>query len=182
MYLLGIYLFFNWDSLHVRLNSHYEAWSYKKKKHKKIKAYRKSAQKEPTVKRSLLILDLKPLISQVKGKHSIGREFQSLAVRERNLFTQTLFHTWAYGRFIREDQFRREEKANPSILKDGFSSKTDPINFTLTEPFLPDRSKETIQLFPALKSRNHFLPQSTESRRSDSSSEANSSCCHKSEA
>ena len=37
-----IYLFFNWDSLHPRLNSHYEAWSYKKKKHKKIIAYRKS--------------------------------------------------------------------------------------------------------------------------------------------
>ena len=35
-------LFFNCDSLHARLNSHYEAWSYKKKKHKKIKAYRKS--------------------------------------------------------------------------------------------------------------------------------------------
>ena len=34
--------FFNWDSLLARLNSHYEAWSYKKKKHKKIKAYRKS--------------------------------------------------------------------------------------------------------------------------------------------
>ena len=32
----------NWDSHHARLNSHYEAWSYKKKKHKKIKAYRKS--------------------------------------------------------------------------------------------------------------------------------------------
>ena len=27
--------FFNWDSLHARLNSHYKAWSYKKKKHKK---------------------------------------------------------------------------------------------------------------------------------------------------
>ena len=26
--------FFNLDSLHARLNSHYEAWSYKKKKHK----------------------------------------------------------------------------------------------------------------------------------------------------
>ena len=31
-----------WDSLHARLNSHYKAWSYKKKKHKKIKVYRKS--------------------------------------------------------------------------------------------------------------------------------------------
>ena len=33
---------YSWDSLHARLNSHYKAWSYKKKKHKKIKAYRKS--------------------------------------------------------------------------------------------------------------------------------------------
>ena len=36
------FLFFNWDSLHARLNSHYDAWSYKKKKQKKVKAYRKS--------------------------------------------------------------------------------------------------------------------------------------------
>ena len=34
--------FLNWDLLHARLNSHCKAWSYKKKKHKKIKAYRKS--------------------------------------------------------------------------------------------------------------------------------------------
>ena len=34
--------FFDWDSLHARLNSRYEAWSYNKKKHKKIKACRKS--------------------------------------------------------------------------------------------------------------------------------------------
>ena len=36
------FFFFNWYSLHARLNSHYEAWSYKKRKHKKVKAYRKS--------------------------------------------------------------------------------------------------------------------------------------------
>ena len=36
------FIFLNWDSLHARLNSHYEAWSYKKKKHKKIRAHRKS--------------------------------------------------------------------------------------------------------------------------------------------
>ena len=30
------------DSLHVRLDSHFKAWSYKKKKYKKIKAYGKS--------------------------------------------------------------------------------------------------------------------------------------------
>ena len=35
--------FLNWDLLHARLNSHYKAFSYKKKKQiKKIKAYRKS--------------------------------------------------------------------------------------------------------------------------------------------
>ena len=44
-------LFFkkNWDSLHAMLNSHCKAEHYKKKKHKKIKAY----------KRCLLIVDLK---------------------------------------------------------------------------------------------------------------------------
>ena len=34
--------FFNWDSFYGTLNSHYEAWSYKKKKYKKIKACTKS--------------------------------------------------------------------------------------------------------------------------------------------
>ena len=33
---------FNCDLLHARLNSHYKAWGYKKKKYKKIKVYRKS--------------------------------------------------------------------------------------------------------------------------------------------
>ena len=36
----------NWDSLHARLNSPYKAWSYKKKKHKKFKAYKKSIYKD----------------------------------------------------------------------------------------------------------------------------------------
>ena len=48
--------------------------------HKKIKTHRKSLQKEP-VNRCLLILYLKPFRLFVKGKLSIGREFQSLAVR-----------------------------------------------------------------------------------------------------
>ena len=38
----GFNFSFNWDSLHAKLNRHYKAWSYKEKKHKKIKAYRKS--------------------------------------------------------------------------------------------------------------------------------------------
>ena len=37
-----IFLFFNCDSLHERLGSHYKAWSYKRKKRKKITTYRKS--------------------------------------------------------------------------------------------------------------------------------------------
>ena len=41
IYLL-IYLFIYWDSLHGMQNSQYEASSHKKKKHKKVKAYRKS--------------------------------------------------------------------------------------------------------------------------------------------
>ena len=60
--------FFNWGSLHVRLNSHYKAWSYKKKEDKKINAYRKSLYKEPRVNRCLLILDLKPLDHRSKEK------------------------------------------------------------------------------------------------------------------
>ena len=66
-----VLLFFNWDSLNERLNSHYKAWSYKKKKYKKIKGNRKSFQTELTVNRCLLILDLKSFRSKVKGKHSI---------------------------------------------------------------------------------------------------------------
>ena len=56
-------IFFNWDSLHARLRSHYEAWHYKKRSTKRITGYRKSVLKEPVVKRCLLILDLKPLNS-----------------------------------------------------------------------------------------------------------------------
>ena len=87
--LLDTNLFFYSNSLHARLNSNYKAWNYKKKKHNKIKAYVKSLQKEPTVNRRLLILDLKPFRLLVKGKHSIGRESQSLAVRGKKLLAQT---------------------------------------------------------------------------------------------
>ena len=38
----SFFFFFNWYSLHASLSSHYEAWSYKKRKHKKVKVYRKS--------------------------------------------------------------------------------------------------------------------------------------------
>ena len=84
-----IYIFniFNCDSLHARLNSHYKAWSYKKKKHKKIIYSIQEIRLERTYS-CLLILDLKPLRSQVKVKHSKGRDFQALAVRGKKLLTQ----------------------------------------------------------------------------------------------
>ena len=63
--------FFNWDFLHPRLNSHFKAWTYKKKRHKKIKAYRKFLQKEPTVNRCLLILNLKDTYLYHRSKESI---------------------------------------------------------------------------------------------------------------
>ena len=48
----------------------------------------KEAQKEfSTINRCLLILDLKPFRLWVKEKHSIGRDFQSLAVRGKRLLT-----------------------------------------------------------------------------------------------
>ena len=34
------HIFFNWGSLHARLNSHYKAWNYKKRSTKKITGYR----------------------------------------------------------------------------------------------------------------------------------------------
>ena len=96
----------NWDSLHARLNSHQNAWSYKKKKHKKIEVYRKSLQKEPTVNGCLLILDLKPFRLQFKGKHSIGRGFQScMQTHSACCFAISLcnniLHILYLGRFIK---------------------------------------------------------------------------------
>ena len=60
--------------------------------------------------------------------------------------------------------------------------KNRPIGFPIIAPVLSHWSNETSWLFPALKPTYHFLPQSRVSCRSDSSSEANSSCCHRSDA
>ena len=58
----------------------------------------------------------------------------------------TVFHAWPYGRFveIQSNLSRKnlhgtnqhsdlEEKVNPSILKDDFSTRTDPSTFTSLE-------------------------------------------------
>ena len=78
-------------------------------------------------------------------------------------------------------QFRRENQLQH--LKRYFSSRTDLFIFNSSlAPVLLDWSNKTSRVFPALKSTSHFLPQSTVSHRSDSSSDANSSCCHRSDA
>ena len=51
------------------------------------------------------------------------------------------------GRFSNKDneepQSNSEEKGNPSILKNDFSSRTDPSIFTSKAPVLSDRSDKT---------------------------------------
>ena len=148
----------------------------------------KSFWKEPTNKRCLLISALKSFRLQVKGKHSIGREFQSLAVRRKKLLAQaSLTHLgimtvkskytiFLGGSFSNRDNVRAQsnlqEKGNLGILRDDFSSRTSPSIFTSIT------SNKTSWLFPALKPTSHFLLKSTVSCRSGSSS----SCCHRSDA
>ena len=124
----------------------------------------------------------------------------------------TVIHAWPYGRLLeiqsnlsRKKLHRRHQgsnylggnfsnrdnirtptqfrgQVNPSNLKDDFSTRTDPSIFSSTAPVLSDRSNKTSWFFPALKSTSNFLPHSKVSRRSDSCLEANSSCCHRSDA
>ena len=73
-----IYFSFNWDSLPLPCKSEQPLRGMKIEE----KAYRKSVRKEPTVKRCLLILDLKPLRLLVKRKQSIGRAFYRVLLCE----------------------------------------------------------------------------------------------------
>ena len=56
-----------------------------KRRKQRRKAYRKVNYKEPKDKRCLLILHLKLFKSWVKGKHSSGKEYHSLAVLGKKL-------------------------------------------------------------------------------------------------
>ena len=58
-----------------------------------------------------------------------------------------------------------------------FSPKFASQAGEIKEKIHPTGGSET-KVFFMLASASHFLPQSTVSRRSDSSSEANLSCCH----
>ena len=76
-----LYLFLkNWDSLHARRNSHYDLWSYKKKKHIKVKEYRKSVLKKMSVNSRLKVTKI---IGQRKA-FSRQRIPESICGKERN--------------------------------------------------------------------------------------------------
>ena len=102
-------------------------------------------------------------------------------LRRKKLSTTNPGSSFHGGSFSNTDhtraQFNLEEKVNPRILKDNFPSKTDQSIFTPIAPVLFDRPNKTSWVFPTLKSTSHFSPQSKVSCRSDSSSEASSSCC-----
>ena len=83
---------------------------------------------------------------------------------------------------MKEPQSNLEEKVNPSILKDDFSSRTGPSIFTSITPVLLEWSNKISRVFPALKSRSHFLHWFTVSCRSAPSSEADFSSYHRSDA
>ena len=104
--------------------------------------------------------------------------------RRKKLHRSNQGSNFLEGSFINRDnlraQFNLEEKVNPSILKDDFSSRTCPSIFTTIAPVLLDQSNRTSCFCPALKSRSQFMPQSTVSHRSNSRSRPNSSCCHRS--
>ena len=77
-------------------------------------------------------------------------------------------------------KFRRESQ--PPHFKRWYFHKNRPIHFHINSTSVIRPVNETSWVFPGLKLISHCLPKSTMSCRSDSSSEANSSCCHRSEA
>ena len=64
---------------------------------------------------------------------------------ERNFIERIEFPIFleAVLAIMKEPQSNLEETINPSILKDDFSSRTDPSFFTSIEPLLLDWSNET---------------------------------------
>ena len=88
-------LFVNWGSLYARLNSHYEAWSHKKKKHEKVKVYRKSVYKEPNS-----ILKATKIIRQRKGFYRQKIIPESSCARKKTIDIETLVTSRNGGRKI----------------------------------------------------------------------------------
>ena len=88
--------------------------------------------------------------------------------------------TW----MIYTDTEQPQEKETSQKRKSNLASQKMIFPQEQTHSFSHQQNNcyQTSQTKPALKSTSHFLPQSTVSCRSDSSSEANSSYCHRSNA
>ena len=83
------FIFFNWDSIHKSGRATTKHGVKRKRGRPRKKAYRKPDKKEPKDDMCLSSLDLKPFRSKVKGRDSASKESQSLAVRGKELLTQT---------------------------------------------------------------------------------------------
>ena len=115
----------------------------------------------------------------------------------------SVFHARPHGRFIKIKSNLRLKKLHRTnqgfnFIGDSFSNRDNvraPIqflrgrqpqhlkyDFSSKQTYQLFWSNETSLVFPALKSTSCFLLQYTVSCRSDSSSEANFSCWHKSDA
>ena len=62
---------------------------------------------------------------------------------ERNFIEQIKAPISNFQGSFKEPQYNLEETVNPSILKDDFSSRTDPSIFTSIKPVLLDYSNKT---------------------------------------
>ena len=62
---------------------------------------------------------------------------------ERNFIVPIFLEAVLAIEIMQEPQSDLEEIVNPSILKDDFSSRTDPFILTSIEPLLLDRSSKT---------------------------------------
>ena len=96
--------------------------TYKKKKHKKMRAHRKSVQKEPIVKRCLFRLKAKN--SRLKATFSWVFRYSFLAQTEGE---RTAF-------FGRVEEGVRHEKVSPSSKNTYFAQK-EPIKVKILETF-----------------------------------------------
>ena len=112
---------------------------------------------------------------------------------QRNLRRKRLHRTNQGSKFLADKfnnrdnirppiQFKRESQ--PQLLKRWFFIKNSSIHFHInsTSASILDWSNKMSCVFPTLKSTGHFLSQSTVSSSSELSSEANSGCCHRSDA
>ena len=91
--------------------------------------------------------------------HTYIRQYDKFIEVQSNLRRKELPTTNHGSNFCEssKDNVIQKNKKNPSILKDDFSSKTNPSIFTSIRS---DCSNKTNRVFPTLKSTSQFLPQS----------------------